>query len=845
VPATGVTGTTPATGTPGTPLVPPPLQPATVVHTPGTIPMGVVARAVPSTRQPDMGRTFISGLSGDVPFTRNADKSWSRGWIIATAEPTEKGVRLVVESGHHKANDPLTLFLQCRVRATVPDPSNPAKTVTEEKVVDLEVLHKGILNTNGFDNVATFEVDYKALNDQLQRIAPGAKLTIDANTPLAVYSRWDIGHQWGGYDRAGVFYLPWKAAPAAGATTGAATTDGITGDMPLDIGVTLQDDLVGKYTRYDNSTGTSSPVLLKGGQFMSRVESEVKVAVPWNKGEAVAKEVFELIKLTNDPVKAQKRAKELFGAGWTVNIDDVKRFYNKDAQGDFILDDKGLPQVNPMLDRYYDSQNGQLAEKGIALRFRETPKDPDGLVNIKLPSPANLPNPTGLTGLIGRYDTGIQTVKGLRSNPQALAQFFDSNENLNAFRHVKAMVPNLRAADVLAPAMDLSTKRYKVILHHENGTSIELSLDHVNAVALDAHGKTRMGADGKPMVATFWQLELDLEHLQTSSTNVQVASGGSSLALNKFSRPADQEAWLAKLGASATLSGPARVHKPDDVTNRSIVESDAYKLLQEVGPKLHKWLLAEGAQPATQKYAMAARMVGIVPMTPEQAALFARESEVSAKYKDQFATTYKGVEDQIVALLADAKTKGTTVTLASDKLRQPVNARWQQFSALTQQVNMHFNARTQPEPAKTNAKVKFDAELATFAAGLQPVLAGLKDYDTAINGLGVNVADEQKAIDQAEASVASYLAAHTARLAAHEQAGLEADPTKKAQLMTEAYAADTAFNAAYTAASNQMRALTSLSTTGAKLAQLVTLAESQATLLRSDAVWGSLKATPA
>ncbi len=617
-------------------------------------------------RSPNTTRQSFTAMSGDGNLTRSAPNGpWTRGWISVEAERTQTGVRVIVESAHQQANDPVKLVLQARVRAPVAGHQQNGEPVFEERIVPIAVMHDGPLNTSSstpYDAVNAFEIDLAAVQAWLKAAAPNANLVLDATTPLAVDAFFQGGHRWGGFARAGTFNIPWTQVQTSAQRQSGAT---VVGAMPLDMAVKYSDQQVQSYQ--GQTPYGAMPVLLKGGQFSSRVESEVKVSVPLEDGPEVGKRLFELVKLARDPRAAQKRVEQLFGKGWSMELKDVERFYVKDQNDDFVLDQNGLPEVHPMLDRYFDSPSGKLAEKGVALRFRETPKDQDGLVNIKLPSPENLPNPTKLVGLIGRLDTGTQTVKGVRQNPQAMIAWFRSNDRLNAFQPLRKLIPGLDPAEVLHPASDQSAKRIKVTLVHTSGTKIEVSFDHVAAMMLNQDGTVRIGRDGKPMVGRSYQLELDLEHLQTTSTNVVIGPQGPVYNQGSFEQDLQGAMrWLGQLGPGATLAGPARVHGPEDVTNPAIVESEAYKLLLDVGPKLHQWLLKGQARAAGQKYAEMARIAGAVAMTPGERQRYADETDMAIRVQKHFEASSKEAEK----VLAEAKAEGDKIRVETAKLLQ-------------------------------------------------------------------------------------------------------------------------------------------------------------------------------
>ncbi len=701
---------------PAAPLVVPlgPASPSSSSSASGLAAPGTSGTRPYTPRSPNTARLSFTAMSGDGNLTRSsANGPWTRGWISVDAERTASGVRVIVESAHMQANDPVKLVLQVRVRNPTGQSHN-GEPVFEERIVPLAVMHDGPLNTDAktpYDAVNAFEIDLQAVQAWLKAAAPNANLVLDATTPLAVDAYFQSGHRWGGFARAGTFNIPWTQVQTSAQRQSGAT---LIGAMPLDMAVKYSDQQV------QSSQGLmphgAMPVLLQGGQFSSRVESEVKVSVPLEEGPAVGKKLFELVKLARDPKAAQARVEQLFGKGWSMELKDVERFYKKDPKGAFILDQHGLPEVVPMLDRYFDSPSGKLAERGVALRFRETPKDQDGLVNIKLPSPADLPNPTGLVGLIGRLDTGTQTIKGVRRHPQAMVGWFRSNDRLNAFAPLRKLIPGLDPSEVLHPASDQSAKRIKLTLVHTSGTKIEVSFDHVAAVLLNPDGTLRVGSDGKPMLGRSYQLELDLEHLQTTSTNVVVGAQGQTYNQGSFDHDINAGMrWLAQLRQGATLAGPVRVHGPEDVTNPAIVDSEAYKLLLEVGPKLHQWLLTGTPVAAGQKYAEMARIAGTVAMTPVERKRYAAETDMAVRIQKHFAVTSKDAEK----VMAEAKAAADQLRLNVTKLHQTYG----QLSTAVGTVGSHMRAIVAHGSGLNGDPRHIREELKVWKAGLPKALA--------------------------------------------------------------------------------------------------------------------------
>jgi hypothetical protein len=890
---TNVTATPPPAGltsAPATPSAPVPAAgaPATAPQQPQQPPYaGAVRRvgAAPNTGAPNANSAnarhipanYVAAVSGDVAFVRKPDGSWSRGFIKVAAEPSDTGCVIKVTSGHQSKNEDVTLILQARVRHTTTDPNDATKKITEEKVITLDIMHTGKINPDGFESESKFEVDYDKINAYLAHYQPGLQLS--PGTPLAVYAAWDNSHQWGGYARDGIVYIPQRLQNPLSAAGASGANDPLGGPVPLDIGVQLSEDLVKANTWYGPHGSTE--VLARGGQFMSRVESEVKVEVPYDKGNEVARRLTSLIQLTNDAYVLEQKAKtdpsvkgaaeakqaevkstaeRIFGRGWNLSIEDVRRFYEFDAAGKLVLDAEGLPKVMPMLDRYYDSQDGKLAQRGIALRFRETPKDPMGLVNIKMPSPGDLPNPTNLAGLIGRYDTGIQTVKGIRSTPEALTQFFDSTEHLNAFKYIREAIPGLTAKDVLKPAMDLTTRRYKIMLEHESGTSVEISLDHVTAVALDEKGNVRLDASGKPMVATFWQDERDLEHLQLNSNNQASNTGAAAFgALGQFSTEDEQDKWLKKLGGDATLSGPPRIHRPSDVTNPSIIDSEAYKLLLDVGPRSHQHLLGFTPRGAMQKYAWAARLTGIVPLTPEQQAAHARDIAVSTQARDLYAQTWKPVEEDARRLSDDAKKKSDAVREAGGKVAQEYSSlRYGKFSNLIDALSRNAEAQSARTPVgeKRRAAERLEKAQAELAKELGDVETHMAAYEQARLAAGLKPStDESQRLTKVRAGITALTAAYEqkAKIVADAEAAADrlaaaspndAQVAQRARVMKEE--ATKQGNEIVQKAEREVRALLDDSAETRRInneaLNVGLIAEGKVTQMRSDTVWRAVDA---
>jgi len=479
---------------------------------------------------------------------------------------------------HQGQNEKLTLTLQARIR-----------NGNEEKIINLKTLSQGeILNPNSFEGHNSFEIDYDEINAYLAQHTPHLKLS--PGTPLAVHALWEgRGHQWGGYGRGGVFHIPQRTQNPIGQSAAVQSGSGkIQGDLPLDIGVVMAKDLT---TRFRG--------LVEGGQFTSRMEAEVKARIGVD-------EIPEIYQKLEHLVNSRWASRRTLGRDWTISRKD--RYYQKDDQGKVMQDANGLPMVHPVKDRYYDSNGRDLAKNHVAIRFREMVGDEVGKLNIK-PGEGTMVE----DNIFRRIEYGMDVDPSIKTNPGLLSSFFNSVEHLNPFRHISDKL-GINSQHVLRPSMDLEAKRYKFVLEHKNGTEIEISVDDVVCTVLDQRGNPMKNPDGSLKQGRFGQIEFDLEHLQTQSSQVVNNSGAAFASLGQFRNEQQQTAWLGNLDANATLSGPPRIHEPEDVDNKSLIETEGYESLEKLAPGLQKYLLPNGGPPALQKYHRGAQVCALIPM---------------------------------------------------------------------------------------------------------------------------------------------------------------------------------------------------------------------------------------
>ena len=592
-PASGATNNTPTNNTtnaPGNATTPAGPNAATNAAI-GNVSNVSSTNATPTNTPPSVGMQGNRSIMGTFSSSgaighKKDDGSYTRGRIEVNTTPTKKGCKVEVFSMHTEKDDNMTYILQARVRDK-----------KEEKVINLKMLlDNEKINPDGFETTKTFDVDYDEINAYLKQFSPNLKLS--PGTPLAVQAYWGDGigfnHQWGGYARDGMFYIPQRKAnplPEVAEIDGNKNL-GAAELLPLDIGITFDDNLSSKYK-----------TLAQGGQFTSRMEAEVKAHVDLDK---VPEYYEKLAELATNP----RLAERVLGPGWDIELKE--RYFLKDDEGNTLYDDRGLPQIDPMRDRYYDNKDYGMAKEQVALRFREKEGDKVGRVNIK-PGPGVMVD----DNIARRIEYGLEVVPGTKDNPKDLTNFFNTTEHLNPFRFIQEVVPNSSAWNSVNPMMDLEANRYKIAMEHKNGTKIEISLDDVYCTALDSKGKPAKYDNGKTIVGHFAQLELDLEHLQTKASQTVGNSGNSFDGIGQFTTVDKQEDWLKKVSNKATMSGPPRIHQPEDINNGSLLESDAYKLLEKVAPRLQGYLEPEGLKPATQKYHRAAEVTGRIPMSDE------------------------------------------------------------------------------------------------------------------------------------------------------------------------------------------------------------------------------------
>jgi hypothetical protein len=510
----------------------------------------------------------IATFYGNTPIQQQSTdptKPVPRGYLVPTVTPINGGAKIAVDLYFTALNSGVSLYLQAAINdGTGAVQAIPLKTLSD-KVSD---------NPKLFHSRREFNVSYAELNAELAKLAPNAHMEIGPGTPLFVYGRWDVGHQWGGIDRGGIIFMPDDGS----GTEQQASTANSRRPTELDIAYPINDVL-------GNQFNTNGKGLKVGGQVRSRLESEGKFQIPDDSYDQVKKSLFELAR---DPSKATA----ILGSEWTITLQD--RYMKKDAQGKILLDSEGFPTPDPMVDTYYDNDNYDAAKHDVAIRYRFTENNGFGDWELK-PGIGKV----SANGIVTRPEYGFDATD---DKPDTIKKFVDSMDTINPFRLVRDVIPGATPSQFLKPSVKLTDTRFKFILKHRNGLAIEVSLDNVNAESL------RNGAKGN-----YKQLEMDVEHLSIASNNV--ASSVNTMNYSMQSDPAQSKQWLDGLGAKAFLDGRPVLHDLRDLDPASPVRAAHaadFTLAGQAVDAIRNHVIGRDWIPGAQKYAFSSYKLDLV-----------------------------------------------------------------------------------------------------------------------------------------------------------------------------------------------------------------------------------------
>lgn len=514
-------------------------------------------------------------LGTSTPSKSNGSGAVSRGYIIPSATEIKGGVRITVEIFHQQTNSPVSLYLQMVVNNGRGAVETIPFMVLDDKVAD---------NKRGYRSLRTFDLTYAELNRILSSNSNGGhNLRIGPGTPLFVYALWNnTGHQWGGSDRSGIVYMPGDNGSAQ--PKGTITTRPTELDLAYPITTTM--------TNLFNSGARNAVGLDPNGQIRSRVEGEGKFQILLTESKDILQEAF---KLANNPSLASR----VLGKGWTMKLED--RYMLKDKKGNLVLSKDGLPQPDPMVDTYYDNATYDAAQNDVALRYRWTGGNNSGAWNFK-PGMGE----SSKEGLVYRTEYAVDATD---DKPATIQAFADSDHPLNFFRFLRQIVPGSKPSDFFQPSVKIIDHRYKFKLEHKSGLAIEMSIDGVQAESLrkDSNGK-------KPSAVRFVQVEMDIDHLATQSSNVVTNSVNTNNKVT-FSDVKAGRARLQKLTGNFFIDGRPVIHDVSDLAPSSSLRKSRkaeFDLAQTAIVNLRKHLVGNGWIPGAQKYAMATAALGLV-----------------------------------------------------------------------------------------------------------------------------------------------------------------------------------------------------------------------------------------
>ena len=559
----------------------------------------------------------VFGAAGQWAYGTMSDgdptKPVNRGYIVVDAEPAVGGAKIKVKVFQNTLNKKVVLSLYAAV-------NNGAQS----SAVPIKLLDAGTPDPTFYIQQHEFFLSYAELDTFFGTAAPNATgLRSEPGMALAIKADFEGGHNWGGFDRGGIFYLPTPldqngrlmvelnkpkvvdpSAPAAGRTTA------------LDVAYPITQEMTNTYNDMKTKAG-----LKLNGQIRSRLEGEgkfqlsgVETPVVGPRGGktkltqsefiAAKKRLFDLV---NDPA-AQLAT---FGPGWKITPET--RYYKKDAAGNFLKDAHGLPIPDPMVDTYYDNAKLDAAANDMAIRYRWTEGNQTGSWNFK---------PTGgrtdkKSGIVYRLEYGMDTTD---DKPETIREFVDSMHPLNPFQVIRQIVPGAKPSEFLYPSAKVKDVRHKFKLEGPNNLIIEISTDHVETTNL-------RNTANRPV--DYYQIEMDIDHLSTSSQNVaQVKSavdytlGGLSSVYNWNgfdTNTASQDArtkYMAALDGKAFVDGRPVLHTLEDLSPTSpILTSRAHDFNESarVISALRDVTIGKVWRPAPQKYALAAAGLEMLP----------------------------------------------------------------------------------------------------------------------------------------------------------------------------------------------------------------------------------------
>lgn len=490
----------------------------------------------------------------------------TRGMIVPKLETTKNGIRVTVDTFSQNPNDKIDLELQVILKG---QNSYSGQTL---QLIALKNPRSEKLFQNG--KQLKFDVTLDDLNDALAKRGPkNQNLKIGPGTPLFVHAAWKAyggnwSHQWGGPERGGLITIPGKAESSVD----------VTRPTGLDVAVDIDGNLANQFQVPNSKQG-----LKRGGQIRSRVEGEGKFQVYEEQLTELKAKLFEL-------ATDENKSREVLGENWSLKVED--RYMKRDKDGNLILAADGFPIPDPMVDTYYDNERADGAKKDMAIRYRWTEGNRTGAWNFKPGIGRSSP-----TGVMYRLEYGVDTTS---DRPSAIARFADSVSALNPFQRIRELTGE-KPSSFFKPAVKIIDHRYKFKLEHKNGLIVEISLDDATAENLRSNGKRKI---------RFGQLEMDIDHLATSSTTTMSVNN-----TNTYVGKGSKNLRDAFGDGEVKITGGVALHSESDLQNKGAIISkhkSDFRIATLAISRLRNNLLGDNWMPGAQKYAIAAEKLELI-----------------------------------------------------------------------------------------------------------------------------------------------------------------------------------------------------------------------------------------
>lgn len=593
--------------------------------------------------------------------------AWSRGLLQVRQDRVGAGSLITVYSGHDQAPDK---FASLKLRLEL-KPSGQSWNQQYDLVsLGTDIATKPGKGPYKYESVLKFYVADKAVEAAIKEAVPGTTVASALkNGRFAVHGNWQSGHNWGNFDRDGVF--PFKTGAGEVKQAEAKIVVGMPPgqqNIELDVSVPISAALQAKY-----------PALkTKNAIFVSHLEAEGKARVPLTRFTELMNKL--LLAASTDPKDAADKAaaaKAIFGAEagiWT--IDRVKKY---DPEGVAMAPDQhGLIPVNPFNDIYLDNNARQLTEHGIALRIRTVAGEKNSFTQINYkPGPGVRSTKTNVSN---RVEAEIICAGEVFKNPHLLLPFLnDKDEPLNPHNlgsefvrqktgaALPARVATQKGTEITNFSSIGSNRRFKFEFHNTKTlVAFETSLDLCATLCLDARGlPVRVDADGKPdpkgqffAMSVFAQVEPEANHMQG-------AVGGNAPAPKSPSAKPPASAQPAASGAaqSAVAAPTTHIHGLQDLSSPVFKTDPGYAQFEKVMPSFQEWLFGAdigtraGAMLTDQKNAIGQRLAGMVKLTPEEKRLYAQELAATAQFRASASAVLADAVQKAEADIAAAKTK--------------------------------------------------------------------------------------------------------------------------------------------------------------------------------------------